>query len=82
MQVVIDNRPPNIVAKNMSKGKCPNIFWSSYVVYTIDFILEGTENLPKYKAVIEKAIAIIVFLYAYHNTFALVLSFTSRREFV
>ena len=82
LQVVTDNHPSNMAAKNMLKISRPNIFWSSCAAHTIDLMLEAIGKLPKYKLVIEKARSLTVFLYAHHSTLALMREFTNRRDLV
>lgn len=70
------------MAVSMLKEKWSNIFWSNYTANTIDPMLEGINKLSKYKAMIEKARVITVFLYEYHSTLTLMRSFPNRRELV
>ncbi|KAK3198264.1 hypothetical protein Dsin_021679 [Dipteronia sinensis] len=82
VQVVTDNASNNMAATKMLKVKMPSIFWSSCATHTINLMLEGIGKLPKFKNTLEEAKSFIIFIYAHHTTFALIRTFTRKRDIV
>ena len=82
IQVVTDNASNNMAAKNLLEKKRPRIFWSSCATHTINLMLQGIGNIPKFKKVIDEAKAFTIFIYGHHRTLELMRSFTKRREII
>ncbi|XP_024200409.1 uncharacterized protein LOC112203718 [Rosa chinensis] len=82
VQVVTDNATNNMAAGNLLKIKRPNIFWTSCATHTLNLMLQGIGNQPKFKGVIEKAKAFTIFIYAHHKTLALMRKHTKKRDIV
>ena len=82
IQVVTDNASNNMAAKNLLEKKRPRILWSSYATHTINLMLQGIGNIPKFKKVIDEAKAFTIFIYGHHRTLELMRSFTKRREII
>nr|XP_028956498.1 uncharacterized protein LOC103441098 [Malus domestica] len=82
IQVVTDNASNNMAAANMMKKKRPNMFWTSCATHTLNLMLQGIGNLPKFKGVIDKAKAFTIFIYAHHKTLALMRKHTKKRDII
>ncbi|XP_050150556.1 uncharacterized protein LOC126625531 [Malus sylvestris] len=82
IQVVTDNASNNMAAANMMKKKRPNMFWTSYATHTLNLMLQGIGNLPRFKGVIDKAKAFTIFIYAHHKTLALMRKYTKKRDII
>jgi hypothetical protein len=82
VQVVTDNASNNMGAKNLLKVKKPNIFWSSCATHTVNLMLQGIGNLPKFKKILDQAKAFTIFVYGHHKTLECMRSFTKRREII
>ncbi|KAB2608821.1 hypothetical protein D8674_011989 [Pyrus ussuriensis x Pyrus communis] len=72
VQVVTDNASNNMVATTKMLEKRPHIFWTSCATHT----------LPRFKGVIEKAMAFTIFIYAHHKTLAFLRKCTKKRDIV
>jgi hypothetical protein len=82
VQVVTDNASNNMAAKNLLYVESPNIFWNSCATHTINLMLEGIENLKKFKGTIDQAKALPIFIYAHHKTLSLMRKFTKNRDII
>ncbi|CAN1764751.1 hypothetical protein LINPERHAP1_LOCUS9391 [Linum perenne] len=82
VQVVTDNASNNMGAKKLLLEKRPNIFWSSCATHTINLMLQGIGNLPKFKKVIDQSKAFTIFIYGHHRTLECMRFFTKKRELV
>ncbi|CAN1829507.1 hypothetical protein LINPERHAP1_LOCUS32514 [Linum perenne] len=82
VQVVTDNASNNMGAKALLLEKCPNIFWSSCATHTINLMLQGIGNLPKFKKVIDQTKAFTIFIYGHHRTLECMRYFTKKREII
>ncbi|KAI8530132.1 hypothetical protein RHMOL_Rhmol11G0032000 [Rhododendron molle] len=82
VQVVTDNASNNMAAADLLKIKRPNIFWTSCGTHTINLMLEGIGKQSKFKATIDKAKAFTIFVYAHHNTLAMMRKYTKKRDIV
>ncbi|CAN1801573.1 hypothetical protein LINPERHAP1_LOCUS23021 [Linum perenne] len=82
VQVVTDNASNNMGAKALLLEKRPNIFWSSCATHTINLMLQGIGNLPKFKKVIDQTKAFTIFIYGHHRTLECMRSFTKKREII
>ncbi|KAI8543162.1 hypothetical protein RHMOL_Rhmol08G0196200 [Rhododendron molle] len=82
VQVVKDNASNNMAAADLLKIKRPNIFWTSCGTHTINLMLEGIGKQSKFKGIIDKAKAFTIFVYAHHNTLAMMRKYTKRRDIV
>ncbi|CAN6579051.1 unnamed protein product [Malus baccata var. baccata] len=82
IQVVTDNASNNMAAANMMKKKRPNMFWTSCATHTLNLMLQGIGNLPRFKGVIDKAKAFTIFIYAHHKTLALMRKHTKKRDII
>ncbi|XP_062014052.1 uncharacterized protein LOC133730489 [Rosa rugosa] len=71
-----------MVAENLLKIKRPNIFWTSCATHTLNLMLQGIGNQPRFKGLIEKAKAFTIFIYAHHETLALMRKHTKKRDIV
>ncbi|CAN1764761.1 hypothetical protein LINPERHAP1_LOCUS9396 [Linum perenne] len=80
VQVVTDNASNNMGAKKLLLEKRPNIFWSSCATHTINLMLQGIGNLPKFKKVIDQSKAFTIFIYGHHRTLECMRFFTKKRE--
>ncbi|CAN6716044.1 unnamed protein product [Malus baccata var. baccata] len=82
IQVVTDNASNNMAAANMMKKKRPNMFWTSCATHTLNLMLQGIGNLPRFKGVIDKAKTFTIFIYAHHKTLALMRKHTKKRDII
>ncbi|CAN1323843.1 hypothetical protein LINPERPRIM_LOCUS32870 [Linum perenne] len=82
VQVVTDNASNNMGAKALLLTKRPNIFWSSCATHTINLMLQGIGNLPRFKKVLDQAKGFTIFIYSHHHTLECMRSFTKKREIV
>ncbi|KAM1717866.1 hypothetical protein ACFX11_025654 [Malus domestica] len=82
IQVVTNNASNNMAAANMMKKKRPNMFWTSCATHTLNLMLQGIGNLPRFKGVIDKAKAFTIFIYAHHKTLALMRKHTKKRDII
>ncbi|XP_070668923.1 uncharacterized protein [Malus domestica] len=82
IQVVTDNASNNMAAANMMRKKRPNMFWTSCATHTLNLMLQGIGNLPRFKGVIDKAKAFTIFIYAHHKTLALMRKHTKKRDII
>lgn len=82
VQVVTDNASNNMAAKDLLKEKRPHIFWTSCATHTVNLMLQGIGNQPKFKGVIEKAKSLTIFIYAHHKTLSIMRKFTKKRDIV
>ncbi|KAK2642123.1 hypothetical protein Ddye_023886 [Dipteronia dyeriana] len=80
VQVVTDNASNNMAVAKMLKAKMPSIFWSLCATHTINLMLEGIGKLPKFRNTLEEAKSFTIFIYAHHTTFALMRTFTRKRD--
>ena len=78
VQVVTDNATNNMAAAGLLKAKRPTIFWTSCATHTINLMLEGIGKQPKFKALIAKAKALTIFIYAHHKTLSMMRKFTKK----
>ncbi|CAN1725572.1 hypothetical protein LINPERHAP1_LOCUS144 [Linum perenne] len=82
VQVVTDIASNNMGAKALLLEKRQNIFWSSCATHTINLMLQGIGNLPKFKKVIDQTKAFTIFIYGHHRTLECMRSFTKKREII
>ncbi|CAN1788467.1 hypothetical protein LINPERHAP1_LOCUS18062 [Linum perenne] len=82
VQVVTDNASNNMGAKTLLLEKRPNIFWSSCTTHTINLMLQGIGNLPRFKKVLDQAKNFTIFIYSHHRTLECMRSFTKKREII
>ncbi|CAN1309862.1 hypothetical protein LINPERPRIM_LOCUS27838 [Linum perenne] len=82
VQVVTDNASNNMGAKALLLEKRPNIFWSSCATHTINLMLQGIGNLPRFKKVLDQAKNFTIFIYSHHRTLECMRSFTKKREII
>ncbi|PWZ57795.1 hypothetical protein Zm00014a_030395 [Zea mays] len=82
VQVVTDNASNNMGAKALLHDKRPNIFWSSCATHTINLMLQGIGNLPRFKKRIDQAKSFTIFVYGHHRTLACMRSFTLKRDII
>ncbi|XP_070678439.1 uncharacterized protein [Malus domestica] len=82
VQVVTDNASNNMAAATKMLEKRPHMFWTSCATHTLNLMLQGIGNLPRFKGVIEKAKAFTIFIYAHHKTLALMRKYTKKRDIV
>ncbi|XP_062014339.1 uncharacterized protein LOC133730841 [Rosa rugosa] len=82
VQVVTDNATNNMAAGNLLKIKRPNLFWTSCATHTLNLMLQGIGNQPRFKGVIEKAKTFTIFIYAHHKTLTLMRKHTKKRDIV
>eukprot|EP00267_Zea_mays_P043147 XP_020395211.1 uncharacterized protein LOC109940233 [Zea mays] len=82
VQIVTDNASNNMGAKALLHLKRPNIFWTSCATHTINLMLQGIGNLPKFKKTIDLAKSFTIFVYGHHRTLACLRSSTLKREII
>ena len=82
VQIVTDNASNNMGAKALLHIKRPNIFWTSCATHTINLMLQGIGNIPKFKKTIDLAKSFTIFVYGHHRTLACLRSFTLKREII
>ncbi|CAN1239863.1 hypothetical protein LINGRAPRIM_LOCUS2509 [Linum grandiflorum] len=82
VHVVTDNSSNNMAAKSLLLEKRPNIFWSSCATHTINLMLQGIGNLPRFKKIIDQAKAFTIFIYGHHRTLECMRSITKQREII
>ncbi|CAN1813043.1 hypothetical protein LINPERHAP1_LOCUS26738 [Linum perenne] len=82
VQVVMDNASNNMGAEALLLEKRPNIFWSSCATHTINLMLQGIGNLPRFKKVLDQAKNFTIFIYSHHRTLECMRSFTKKREII
>ena len=82
VQVVTDNASNNMAAGDLLKLKRPNIFWTSCATHTLNLMLQGIGNQPRFKGVIEKAKAFTIYIYAHHKTLSMMRRFTKKKDIV
>nr|XP_011460849.1 PREDICTED: uncharacterized protein LOC101300806 [Fragaria vesca subsp. vesca] len=71
-----------MAAGDLLKLKRPNIFWTSCATHTLNLMLQGIGNQPRFKGVIEKAKAFTIYIYAHHKTLSLMRRFTKKKDIV
>ena len=82
VQIVTDNASNNMGAKALLHIKRPNIFWTSCATHTINLMLQGIGNIPKFKKTIDVAKSFTIFVYGHHRTLACLRSFSLKREII
>jgi len=82
VQVVTDNASNNMGAKKLLLEKRPHIFWTSCAAHTINLMLQGIGNLPRFKKVIDQAKAFTIFVYGHTRTLDCLRYFTEGKEVV
>ena len=80
--MVTDNASNNMAAATKMLEKRPHMFWTSCATHTLNLMLQGIGNLPRFKGVIEKAKAFTIFIYAHNKTLALMRKYTKKRDIV
>jgi len=79
---VTDNASNNMGAKKLLLEKRPNIFWTSCATHTINLMLQGIGNMPRFKKVIDQAKALTIFVYGHTRTLECLRHFTEGREII
>jgi hypothetical protein len=82
VQVVTDNASNNMGAKKLLHETRPQIFWTSCATHTINLMLQGIGNLPRFKKVIDLAKAFTIFVYGHTRTLECMRYFTDGKEIV
>ena len=82
VQVVTDNASNNMGAKKLLLEKRPQIFWTSCAAHTINLMLQGIGNMPRFKKVIDQAKAFTIFVYGHTRTLDCLRYFTEGKEIV
>lgn len=82
VQVVTDNASNNMGAKKMLLEKRSNMFWSSCATHTINLMLQGIGDLPRFSKVLEKAKAFTIFVYGHTRTLDCMRHFSSGKEII
>ncbi|XP_066353938.1 uncharacterized protein [Miscanthus floridulus] len=82
VQVVTDNASNNMGAKKLLAEKRPNIFWTSCATHTINLMLQGIGNIPRFKKVIDQAKAFTIFVYGHTRTLECLRHFTEGKEII
>jgi hypothetical protein len=82
VQVVTNNASNNMRAKKLLHEKRPQIFWTSCTSHTINLMLQGISNLPRFKKVIDQAKAFTIFVYGHIRTLECMRYFTEGKEIV
>jgi len=73
---VTDNASNNMGAKKLLEEKRPNIFWTSCATHTINLMLQGIGNMPRFKKVVDQAKAFTIFVYGHTRTLECLRYFT------
>ncbi|CAL1400204.1 unnamed protein product [Linum trigynum] len=82
VQVKTDNASNNMAGKALLLEKRPNIFWSSCATHTINLMLQGIGNIPRFKKIVDQAKGFTIFIYGHHRTLECMRSFTKKREII
>ncbi|CAD6261061.1 unnamed protein product [Miscanthus lutarioriparius] len=82
VQVVTDNASNNMGAKKLLHEKRPQIFWTSCAAHTINLMLQGIGNIPRFKKLVDQAKAFTIFVYGHTRTLECMRYFTEGREIV
>jgi hypothetical protein len=82
VQVVTDNASNNMGAKRLLEEKRPHIFWTSCAAHTINLMLQGIGNMPRFKKVVDQAKAFTIFVYGHTRTLECLRYFTEGKEVV
>jgi len=82
VQVVTDNASNNMGAKKLLPEKRPHIFWTSCAAHTINLMLQGIGNLPRFKKVVDQVKAFTIFVYGHTRTLECLRHFTEGKEVV
>ncbi|AQK94388.1 hAT transposon superfamily protein [Zea mays] len=82
VQVVTANASNNMGAKKLLHVKRPHIFWTSCATHTINLMLQGIGNMPRFKKVIDQAKAFTIFVYGHTRTLECMRYFTEGKEIV
>lgn len=82
VQVVTDNASNNMGAKKLLLEKRPQIFWTSCAAHTINLMLKGIGDLPRFKTVIDQAKTFTIFVYGHTRTLDCLRYFTEGKELV
>jgi hypothetical protein len=82
VQVVTDNASNNLGAKKLLEEKRPHIFWTSCAAHTINLMLQGIGNMPRFKKVVDQAKAFTIFVYCHTRTLDCLRHFTDGKEVV
>ncbi|CAE5959157.1 unnamed protein product [Arabidopsis arenosa] len=82
VQVITDSAENNLAAAKMLKEKRPGVFWSSCAAHTVNLMLEDIVKLPKISKYIDKAKAVITFIYGHEKTLAMMRCHTKERDIV
>lgn len=82
VQVVTDNASNNMGAKKLLLEKRPHMFWTSCATHTINLILQGISNMPRFKKVIDQAKAFTIFIYGHTRTLECLRYFTEGKEII
>ncbi|XP_021311771.1 uncharacterized protein LOC110433614 [Sorghum bicolor] len=82
VQVVTDNASNNMGAKRLLEEKRPHIFWTSCAAHTINLMLQGIGNMPRFKKVVDQAKAFTIFAYGHTRTLECLRCFTEGKEVV
>ncbi|XP_062020978.1 uncharacterized protein LOC133737448 [Rosa rugosa] len=68
---------------DLMKLRRSNIFWIiSCATHTLNLMLQGIGNQPRFKGEIEKAKSFTIYIYAHHKTLALMRKFTKKKDIV
>ncbi|CAL1368377.1 unnamed protein product [Linum trigynum] len=70
----------NMEAKALLLKKRPNIFLSSCATHTVNLMLQGINNIPRLKKIVDQAKGFTIFIYGHHRTLECMRSFTKKRE--
>jgi hypothetical protein len=69
-------------AKKLLLEKRPNMFWSSCATYTINLMLQGIGNLPRFVKVLDKSKSFTIFVYGHTRTLDCMRHFSSGKEII
>jgi len=82
VQVVTDNASNNMGAKRLLEEKRPHIFWTSCAAHTINLMLQGIGNMPRFKKVVDQAKTFTIFAYGHTRTLECLRCFREGKEVV
>jgi hypothetical protein len=69
-------------AKKLLLEKRPNMFWSSCATHTINLMLQGIGNLPRFVKVLDKSKSFTIFVYGHTRTLDCMRHFSSDKEII
>ncbi|XP_049405278.1 uncharacterized protein LOC125868748 [Solanum stenotomum] len=82
VQIVSDNGSNFVLAGQLLQRKRPHIFWTPCAAHCIDLMLEDIGKIPIIKKTLQKAIALVGFIYGHSGVLNMMRDFTKNKELV